>query len=193
MGRNKYIRLIVCSQKGKLMIKLKIVTFICICFLIGCATTGITFVPKTMNIGIFNFKKYSENNFLFTPHNYLGDYESIGLVSIIISPSAKITKIKSPHKNGDGSPYYKKVWNVDDMNVDEALDSLFYLANKLGANAIVDLQIKEITQSYNMNSIFPQITIYGYKIDGFAIKRLGAFKQNVEVNQDISDTITIEE
>jgi hypothetical protein len=164
----------------------------CVFLFVGC-TGGISFIPKTMTIGMFNFKKYSDKGFLFTPHSYLGDYESIGLVSVMLSPSAKINKINTGNKNSDGSPIFKKVWNIDKINVDEALDSLYFLANKLNANAIVDLEIKEISQSYNdINSDVPQVTIFGYKVDGFAIKRLGAFTHG-QISDSIPNSPIIQE
>lgn len=136
---------------------------------------------------MFNFKKYSEKRFLFTPHSYLSDYESIGLVSIMLTPSVKINRMNTEGKDSEGKPTYKNVWDIEKVNVDEAIDSLHFLASRLNANAIVDLQIKEISQSYNyniVNSGNPPVTIFGYKIDGFAIKRLGAFK-----HEQVSDSI----
>ena len=160
-----------------------IILFVASMFLFMGCIGGITFVPKTMTIGMFNFKKYSDKGFLFTTHSYLGDYESVGLVSVILSPSAKINKVKTKDKRTD-AVVYKRVWDIDKIDIDEALDSLYLLASNLNANAVVDLQIKEISQTYNVNTTEPQVTVYGYKIDGFAIKRLGAFKQ-----EQVSDSL----
>ncbi len=154
--------------------------------LLGCSG-GVSFVPKSLTVGLFNFTPYSEKGFLFTPHSYSGDYESIGLVSVMISPSARLNKIATSNKNADGKTIFDKSWSIDRIDVNEALDSLYHLAAALGADAIVDLQINEISQSYNMNNLEPQVTIYGYKIDGFAIKRLGAFMQRNES----ADTVLI--
>lgn len=154
---------------------------LCGLLFIGCST-GIKFISKSMTMGIFNFKKYSESGFLFTPHNYLGDYQSIGLMSIMLSPSARLNRIKTNEKGISDSAIYKQVWDIDSIDVEEALDSLHSQAIKLGANAIIDLQIKEISQTYNVNTGQPVVTIFGFKIDGFAIKRLGAFKQDTISN-----------
>jgi hypothetical protein len=52
----------------------------------------------------------------------------------------------------------------------------------MGGDAIVDFVINDISETDNTGSAdAPIVTIYGYKISGFAIKRLGAFKS-------ISDT-----
>ena len=141
-----------------------------------CCTAGISFVPKTITIGMFDFKKFSDKGFLFTPHDYSGEYESIGLVSALLLPSAKIIKTTTGEKSPAGRQVYQKVWDIYKIDVNEALDSLYFLVKRLNGDAIVDLQINEISQTYNTSSRSPQLTIFGYKIAGFAIKRIGTTK-----------------
>jgi hypothetical protein len=159
--------------------------------ILGCAS-GIEFVPKNLTVGNFDLSSYSKKGFLFTPYKYLGDYESIGLMAIIATPEAKLAKINTEEKDEDGTPVYKKEWEIGSVPVAEAMDSLYAAATRLGANAIVDLNLKEIDHSYNERTFHP-VTVYGYKIDGFAIKRLGTLKTDTVGSQLMKNNYINEE
>ncbi|MGA3051423.1 MAG: hypothetical protein ABSE00_05860 [Chitinispirillaceae bacterium] len=159
---------------------------------LGCSS-GIEFVPKNLTLTNFDLTSYSKKGFLFTPYKYLGDYESIGIMSIIATPEAKLTDINTGKKDHFEQPIFEKMWKINDVPVAEAMDSLYAAAMKLGANAIVDLDLKEIDHSYNAEAgkAHP-VTIYGYKIYGFAIKRLGTFKTDTISSQLMKDNYTNE-
>lgn len=160
---------------------------VCTALFVGCAP-GISYVAGNKSVGAIDFIRYSEKDFLFSPHEYLGDYESVGLVSASIFPAALLEKIDTGKKNDAGEPIFKKVWDIKKVNLNEALDSLYYFASKLNANAIIDLRIETKSEIYNKigsGVAAPEVTITGYEINGFAIKRLGAFK-----HQKVSDSTT---
>lgn len=149
---------------------------------VGC--TSIKYIPKSTTIGVLNFKKYVDKGFLFTPHEYKGDYESIGLLSITVTPQAKLKTVKTAKDT-------TRVWSVDTVKSDEVLDILYEKAKGMGADAIIDFVIKEVVNIYNEYGSHP-VTIFGFTAIGFAIKRKGAFiaeKKDVEIKiQPPADT-----
>jgi hypothetical protein len=95
------------------------------------------------------------------------------MMSIIAFPEAKLVAANSKQDTLN----ITRVWSIGTIKVEEALDSLYSAATKAGANAIVDFSINEISQRYNEGTTEP-LTLFGYKISGFAIKRLGAFRND---------------
>ena len=130
--------------------------------------TPVTYIPKVTLIGVLNFKKYLDNGFLFTPNTYAGDYESVGIISITVTPEAVREKVK--HK--DGGISYR--WKCDTIKSEEILDKISEKAIKMGADAIINFTLEDYSVGYNQAGPSP-ITVNGFTARGFAIKRKGAF------------------
>jgi hypothetical protein len=67
--------------------------FICVVLcsgLFSCATVKRKYIPKVLSVSAFDLSKYSNQGFLITPNKYNGDYESVGIISAIAMPKAKL-------------------------------------------------------------------------------------------------------
>ena len=129
-------------------------------------------IQRTVISSGYDFRPYTEQNFLFTPEAYQGEYESIGLLYVEIIPEVKRANygensrinelewefIRS--RSGDG------VWKVKRFSSKEILDELYKEATKMGANAVVNLKFENIENSNGA------ITFYGIGVSGLAIKRI---------------------
>ncbi len=161
--------------------------FIAIFFLISCET--VKFIPKSTSVEIIDFKKYLNKNFLITPYDYKGDYESIGMIHATLMPSANLISMKKYSEvTSDTMVVYQ--WKTDTIKTSEALDTIYSKAVQMGADAIIDLSINSNRETYNIGSS-KEITIFGIIVDGFAIKRKGAFIPLKE-ELPLKDTLSIE-
>ena len=126
---------------------------------------------KRVVVYTYDFTKYTNKGFLFTPETYPYDYESIGVIEIEIYPETE----KVPKKNITnqyGTEDYDKStkWIYYSISPEEVLDSLYNLSISMGANAFVRLQIEDFQVSYGT------VYSYGKRASGFAIKRKGVPK-----------------
>jgi len=137
-------------------------------FFVGC-TPGITFVPRTLSFGAFDFRPYTEKGFLMTPKSYSGEYMSVGIVSLALSPEAKLMKVKIQKKD---TVLYRSEWKCEELKAKEVLDSLYFYCKLMGADALVDFQISESEEIYNIGTNKPVVTIRGLRASGFAIRRI---------------------
>lgn len=111
----------------------------------------------------FDFTKYTSQNFLFTPEIYLGGYESIGLINVIMYPEVRKVDIK--HINQDNYTSWGQGWSIQKLKATEAIDSMYVKAIRMGANAIVRLTVQSIAKLNGYK------TVSGLEVSGFAIKR----------------------
>ncbi|MBS3945280.1 MAG: hypothetical protein KGZ42_07275 [Melioribacter sp.] len=115
--------------------------------------------PKTVDIYLYDFTKYAEKGFLFTPETYNYEYESMGMIYVQIYPEIK----RKGEDKYMGDP--EKNYVIGKIDVSEAIEQLFQSAKKIGANAIIRFQINSISKQ---NS---SLLIEGIEASGFAIKR----------------------
>jgi len=133
-------------------------------FLIGCGTT-IKHYDKEINVYGYDFSKYSKQGFLFTPEKYLGEYESVGILSVEIVPEANYGYPDEGKKKGEFPR-----WFYSPISATELLDSLYFIATGMGADAVVNLIIEDFKTEKS------SIYIPSLRASGFAIKRKGEFK-----------------
>ncbi|MFA7421746.1 MAG: hypothetical protein WCZ90_18830 [Melioribacteraceae bacterium] len=112
----------------------------------------------------FDFTKFSKQGFLFTPESYNSEYESIGVINTTLFPEVKNQDYRTFGSN-EYLPLGETGWSYKQINVSEAIDSMFVQATRMGANAIVRFDVKNTSKQ---NSY---ITIPGIEVTGFAIKR----------------------
>lgn len=124
-----------------------------ICLLYSCNT--IDYIPKKTAVFDVDFTKYASKGFLITPHEYTGNYESIGLITYKTSPKAK---------------FNTSDWYIDQISLNETIDSVYNICIKKGADALIDFKFEWFDTQYNKQVIQP-VTIPGIRISGFAIKR----------------------
>lgn len=159
----KYIRLVV-----------MMVVFV---ILLSCTRT-LNRTYEIYNFTKLDFTKYTEKGFLFSPYQYNGDYEAIGIINYKFVPSAEFVESKEEfelmyekgNRIGDKKDSYKMFWLENSYNLYDLLDSIYYWSTSKGANAIVDLKLNVTSEYFGYGYINP-ITIKGVEITGFAIKR----------------------
>ena len=143
-------------------------------FLFSCATQQIVHVPERLTTLSLDLSIYSSKGFLITPYEYLADYESIGVLSTIIMPEATLEKIDTGRKDKEGDTVYEKRWALGKVSAQEAIVDMVETATTMGADAIVEFAVKEKVEQY-ANNLYP-LTVQGFELSGFAIKRKGAFE-----------------
>jgi len=142
---------------------------------VGCASQSINNIKREVVISDIDFRKYSEHGFLFTPFEYSGKYESVGIVSATIFPAARYYNMTSSD-NGAGSPIGGS-WTVQRVFANDVIDSLYSKYSALGANAIVDLKLSSAAKQYNAG-MMNAIELQGVTVTGFAIKRSEQLSKN---------------
>ena len=114
----------------------------------------------------YNFTKYTSFGFLITPEKYDGKYESIGMLTYIITPSIRYSSLPhgrlEPNEIAWGNIIYEHI------NVEDAIDKMYEKALDMGANAIM---------RFNIDDSYPFLwedykVPLGVKITGYAIKRI---------------------
>ena len=148
--------------------------FIALSFLAGCASSNVTEQPESiLSLGV-DFRPYTEKGFHFTPYQYSGEYESLGLIEVIYIPEFR--KAPSGHTMQsptalDGYSIYidpsnpNDFWNVKNVSGEQLVKEAYELALEMGADAIVDFRIG----SYQY--VNGSLRVESAKIEGFAIKR----------------------
>lgn len=106
---------------------------------------------------IADFRPYLEKDFMFTPHEYRGDYLLIATVRLVIYPAKK--KIKEGEEKGiyllresEMTDIYREV-----ILPSEALEVMYEYALSLGANGLSEYK-------YDRDIITGVITMSGYAI-----------------------------
>ena len=86
--------------------------------------TAITHFPRNEQFLGFDFTAYSDKGFLFTPETYLGEYESIGIVTYSITPEANLLSPSESKTAISGyNSAYKQTWEVEEIDVNDATDA----------------------------------------------------------------------
>ena len=158
----------------KKLILLSILLIVSGCFV---PKRPVSIIKEESSFYAVDFTKYTETGFLFTPLKYEADYESIGLISFYFYPRAVSKKLSAAQKERSGTLFMYE-WRVDDIKkTDKILDEVYNKCIKMGANALTQMSISDAIKTYpNTGTQAPSLTIKGLKIEGYAIKRLGAFK-----------------
>lgn len=147
----------------KLLILILITISVCSC------SSSLTESPKIVEVTGFDFTKYTEQNFLFTPEGFSGEYESIGIIRASIFPEVKEAKglsiTKEITKDYNVVSLAGSNWLIEKIKPEMAVEEIFQTAKKMGADAIINFDAR-ISPTQN-----GKFTFYGYEVSGFAIKR----------------------
>ena len=139
----------------------------------SCAELPIIFriEPEEYLFGI-DFRKYSEEGFLFTPEKYTGEYMSIGLIDYRVLPGADYVFSQTLSNVSKGTPSYANqyTWQQETIKISQVMDSIYIITKSMGADALVNFSLD--VESKDHTGIKNPTTIKGYRITGFAIKRL---------------------
>ena len=146
--------------------------------LFSCKVAETSIIPRREVLSGLDFREYSQKGFLFTPEKYSGDYESIGLISFLIMPEARKERVSQEEDDSYSfkeSPIVYK-WNVEEINVQNALDGIYKRSIEMGADALVNFKISNreepiVNKTSKMVVSFDEKKLQGYLVEGFAIKR----------------------
>lgn len=139
-----------------------------ILFIIFNACSSIKESPGGIYFYGYDFSEYAERNFLITPYEYTGKFQSIGMITAECQP--KISKNRLVDESGkeidqifqrvESTTYFIEL--IDDQKV---INEFYLKAVEMGADAIANFKIELLTrEEYGL--IIPYTKIYG-----FAIKR----------------------
>ncbi len=152
----------------------KLISILSIIALFMSCITELKIINPQSTLSKIDFRKYSTAGFLITPEKYMGEYQSIGMVDYVRKPGANYMTVATKPDERYGSSntqiyISEKAWRVDPVYLDEVIDELYKQCVELGADALINFKV-EITED-NYNNIANPVTINGYRISGFAIKR----------------------
>ena len=144
--------------------RILLATILTILIITGCVTTES--LPGSKTFTKFDFSKYSEKGFLFTPEGYNDDYQSIGMINITFWPEV----LKKGDKPDPAKSYRTTFsagnrWFIERLNMQTAIDSMYSKATEMGADAVIRFNANYKTKRHAM------MTIVGIDVTGFAIKR----------------------
>ena len=130
--------------------------------------------PETVVTG-FDFTRYTNQGFMFTPEEYNGTYQSIGMVRVELWPEAQRTEIMESTGETDYGP-----WEEEPGRVQSAIDSLYNVATDMGADAVVRFNAQRISEEVITGP--PAVggaraetyVRSGVEVSGFAIDRTDA-------------------
>lgn len=123
-------------------------------------------LPGSKTFTGYDFSKYSNQGFLFTPESYEGNYKSIGMVNVTFWPEVK--KQGDPldsSKNYSVTRTYDTTWFIEKLNMQTAIDSMYSKASKMGADAVIRFNTNYQTKQHG------SLSIIGLEVSGFAIDR----------------------
>ena len=132
------------------------------CHVITSCGTQYRVIEKESQSIVFDFRKYTNRGFMFTPEKYTKEYESIGLIDLVI-----YTKMVQAQKTIGEKPVLNLGWTPIPINPNELIEMAYREATSMGANAITGFQIKNTSR---FNPIH-KIDVPGVRLVGFAIKR----------------------
>lgn len=122
-----------------------------------------------------DFTPYTKLNFLITPEKYPGSYESIGMINFTAKPGAQyLLSSKKPNPyygRNSGEPKFIEIyeWKIDSIAFPEVLNKVYKICVEMGADALVNFKNEIILDP--RTGIKNPVTITGYQITGYAIKR----------------------
>jgi len=158
------------SKRGQQMsnkFQAKILVIVAILLMtVACASSNIEFIPEETLIYGIDFKKYSQQGFLFTPGEYGGDYTALGLLTFSVYPEAE--KITSTVGQGANEREVEE-WKVKEIDAANVIELAYQEAVKMGANGITHLNIHFHTKHYPDG--MQRVEVTGIKLDGLLIKR----------------------
>ena len=141
--------------------KLYLVFIISFIFLFGCVHSFE--VPKMVLTSVYDFTTYTERGFLFTPEQYLYDYESRGQITIEIIPEVLASSYNEEIDDGWIKLTGKTYWKAKKINPQEVLDELYRKAISMGADALVRLKFDN-NENFNGAVYFNSLVATGFAI-----------------------------
>ncbi|MGB2958217.1 MAG: hypothetical protein WBD30_04980 [Bacteroidota bacterium] len=122
----------------------------------------------------WDFTPYAEMDFLFTPEQYRGDYEALGLIKLTFYPEVKKFDKKETYVQTNHYVYTSLSsgkFLIEEVPEDEMLRTFYRTAFDMGGDAVVSFNSKDERRTSEGG-----VPITVTEMIGFVIKRRGAFK-----------------
>lgn len=134
-----------------------------LCLLLAglAACAGLKYIPPSTSVTGIDFTAYTAQGFMITPEMYRGDYESVGVINVLMHAEGKL--VTNP-QNGVAE------WQFSALRVDDVVKEAHRRAVEMGADAIVNFSVKAAPGMVEM------VTVPGVEVTGFAIKRTGTVR-----------------
>lgn len=148
------------KRKNKMKYLIIIASFV----MVSCAT--VSEMPEIVSTTAIDFRPYTSKGFLITPTEYVGEYESIGILTSTFYPA--LTKVPSRYTTSEGTVITDisgKRWFLRAIDYKKALEEIYNQSVNMGANALMLFQLKIVVRT---NSL---IYLPGIEATGYAIKR----------------------
>jgi hypothetical protein len=150
-------------------------TLLCLGYFLlsGCAGQQLTNREAEVKGFKFDFRSYSEKGFLFTPEEYFGRYDVLGIISLQFHPKVTYRQGHFPvgqnysvrHFVHDGV----RTQMTHEINRDEIIEYVHDLAVEWGGDALSHFNFRFESAQTDDN---PQTTYLFLTVEGVVIKRL---------------------
>ncbi len=159
----------------------KILPVLISALLVLSCTEAPTAFPEYRHLSGVDFSQYSEKGFLFTPNLYGGDYKSVGLITLTYRPAANLIEIDVGRNEevitySNSTTSLKKEWVFSPENRDMLLEAVYETCIEMGADAFTQMTLSTVKVQMPAGLQYP-LALTETTISGYAIKRLGAFKE----------------
>lgn len=138
---------------------------------VGCQQTRQQVVPGTSGTIAFDFRPYLEDDFLFTPQDYDGEYEPVGMITLSVFPRAENLNAPAGQKRiTPQNGYVQNGYMVEHVETDTLVARAYRQAKAMGADAIMNFDVAPTTRTVQTGTA-SSITLTGFEVNGFAIDR----------------------
>lgn len=136
----------------------------------GCGKRITHIPPVTLTSGI-DFTEYTKRGFMFTPEEYTGAYESMGVITVSMYAEGNLEPPPRPPRRGifgnGGAEQPELVWRFKELRVQDVLEETHKRATGMGADAVVRFNVRAVTRPSGV----ALVDVPGIEVTGFAIKR----------------------
>lgn len=146
---------------------MKLIVVLALITLAACSTPQLkTHIPEQYLLSGFDFSEYARQGFLFTPDNYQGRYDALGIVDLYYMPEARYEEREMEFR---GRTIVADRWSLEKAEPQRAIEGLYREAKNMGADAVTKFRIEPATLWDGGKD--NRVKLSGYKVSGFAIKR----------------------
>ncbi|MCF8259765.1 MAG: hypothetical protein K9J12_03255 [Melioribacteraceae bacterium] len=131
--------------------------------LYSCAPSN-RIIPESIYVLEYDFGKYEEQGFLFTPNAYSGNAIPKGYIFLEFFPKGERKKYGSPGGQTILKSEKWKLWDIDPINTNKIISETYQKAIKMGGNSITNLKFEPI-QKIEENLIIDGVRLTGWVID----------------------------
>lgn len=134
--------------------------FFAIVLSLAACAPGLKRIEPEVRVTGLDFREHTREGFLFSPNAYPGDFESIGVVAVAVFAEGERVTGGASFAGGPST-----TWRFIPVDAQGALTEARKRATALGANALVNVQVRDVAKAVGL------VSVPGVEVSGFAIKR----------------------